>query len=263
MKLIATLRPWVVVAQLIAHLLLLGRLFSTGLNQTYKWFSLYILFETVRAIPILFISPRTTMYGYYYLVTQPISWCLHLLVILELVHLVLKNHAGIATFARRALTVGLSLSTVASLATLAFEIQQPTFSIISTYVLIERLILSTLLILLLLFTGFLVYFPVPVNRNTVIHTRIFACFFLFKTVLLIFRNIVTSEQAYQGLNALLQIFATACLLAWATLLSRSGEEIKSATSYRSNPIDEERLVAQLDAINRTLLSSAKKQHYSD
>jgi hypothetical protein len=118
------------------------------------------------------------------------------------------------------------------------------------------MILSSLLIFLLLFTAFLAYFPVPVNRNTATHTRIFACYFLLRTVLLIFRNLITGDATY-GVNMVLSLLATACLVSWAALLSRSGEEIPTSTSYRRDPEQEERLIAQLNAINRTLLTSAK------
>jgi hypothetical protein len=140
---------------------------------------------------------------------------------------------------------------------LTFEAQQPEFDILRTYVLIERLIVSSLLFFLLLFTAFLAYFPVPVNRNTVAHARIFACYFLFKTALLVFRNLITGDAAYT-VNIVVSLLATGSLISWALLLSPAGEEIKATTSRRSDPEVEERLVAQLDAINRTLLSSAKK-----
>jgi hypothetical protein len=182
---------------------------------------------------------------------------LYLLVIMELCQLVLKDHVGILTFGRKFLSVALAVSTLASVATLAFEAQQPQFDIIRTYVLIERLIISSLLLFLLLFTAFLAYFPVPVNRNTVVHARIFACYFLFKTALLVFRNLITGDTVY-AVNIVLSMLTTSCLIGWAVLLSPAGEEIKALTSRRSDPDAEERLVAQLDAINRTLLSSAKK-----
>jgi hypothetical protein len=65
------------------------------------------------------------------------------------------------------------------------------------------------------------------------------------------------------INLVLQLLATVCLLAWAALLTPAGEQIQTATSRRRDPEAEEKLVAQLDAINRTLLASAKEQTYSD
>jgi hypothetical protein len=258
MKLLsATLRPFLNAAQLLAYILVLGRIFSAGLHKTYRWFTAYICFEAVRVVVLAPIPIATKLYGYLYFFTQPVTWCLYLLVILELYHLTLRNHPGIASFAKKSLSIALAISTLLSLGTLAFESQQATFNIVHTYVLIERLILSSLLIVLLLFTAFLGYFPVPVNRNVVAHTRIFAVYFLFKTALLIFRNVFTGDAVYT-INIVVQLLATGTLIAWTLLLSRAGEEVKALTSRRRDPEVEQRLVAQLDAINRTLLSTAKK-----
>jgi hypothetical protein len=256
-QLATTLRPYLIAAHLLAYILVLARIFGAGLHRTYRWFTIYICFEAVRVIVTGSIPIATKLFGYVYFYTQPVTWCLYLLVILELYQLALKNYSGIATFARRALTIALSISTVASVATLAFEAQQPEFDILRTYVLIERLILSSLLIFLLLFALLLTYFPVPVNKNTLTHTRIFSCYFLLKTVLLIFRNMITGDAVY-SVNIVVQLLAIGSLVAWSLLLNREGEEIRTVTSARRDPEIEERLIAQLDAINRTLLSSAKK-----
>jgi hypothetical protein len=259
MNLVSTLRPFVTIAQLLAYVLVLVRMFTAGLHRTYRWFAIYIIYETIRLASFGFMHSGTKLYGYIFFFTQPITWCLYLLVILELYQLSLKNHAGIATFARQCLIGALALSTLVSVAALASETAEPGFNILRTYFLIERLIVSSLLLVLLLFTAFLAYFPVPVNRNTVVHTRIFACYFLFKTVLLVFRNLLPDDSPSAGLiNIVVQLLATICLMTWSLLLSRQGEAIKSATSYRSDPLQEERLIGQLEAINRTLLSSTKK-----
>jgi hypothetical protein len=252
-----TLRPYLIVAQFFAYILVLARIFSAGMHKKYKWFTAYIIFEAVRTAVAFAIPVATKLYAHVYFASQPITWCLYLLVILELYQLTLKDHVGIATLGRRVLMLALSVSTLASLATLAFEAQQPQFDIVRTYVLIERLIVSSLLFFMLLFMAFLAYFPVPVNRNTVAHARIFSCYFLFKTGLLVFRNVITGDAAY-AVNIIVYLLSTVCLIGWALLLRPAGEEIRALTSRRSDPDAEERLIAQLNAINRTLLSSAKK-----
>jgi hypothetical protein len=259
MTLVTALRPFVTSAQLLAYVLVLTRMFTAGLHRTYRWFAVYVVYETIRLAAFGFMHAGTKIYGYIYFFTQPVTWCLYLLVILELYQLALKNHPGIAKFARKSLVIALAVSTLLSVATLVFEAQAPEFNPLRTYVLIERLILVSLLLLLLLFTAFLAYFPVPVNRNTVVHTRIFACYFFFKTVLLVFRNLMPDDSPSTGLiNIIVQLLATTCLMAWAMLLSRQGEAIQASTSYRSDPTQEERLIGQLEAINRTLLSTTKK-----
>lgn len=252
-----TLRPYLVGAQFLAYILVLVRILSAGLHKTYRWFTGYVIFEAVRVIVMGQVPVATNLYAQVYFASQPITWCLYLLVILELYQLTLKNHVGIATLGRRVLTIALTVSTIAAVLTLTLEAQQPQFDILRTYVLIERLIVSSLLFFLLIFTAFLAYFPVPVNRNTLVHARIFACYFLFKTALLVFRNVIEGDAVYT-VNIIVSLLATASLIAWAIMLSPAGEEIKARTSRRSDPEVEDKLLAQLDAINRTLLSSAKK-----
>ena len=257
-SLAAALRPFLNGAQLLAFILVLVRIYTAGLHKTYRWFTIYMWYESVRlAVMGFFIPVATNLYAYLFFYTQPVTWCLYVLVILELYNLSLRNHIGIATFARKTLLIALAVATIVSLGTLAFESQQAEFNIVPTYFLIERLILSSLLVLLLFFTAFLAYFPVPVNRNTLVHTRIFAVYFLVRTGILIFRNMVTGEPVYV-LNFVVQILAIASLVAWALLLSRAGEQVPAVTSLRRAPDMEEKLVAQLEAINQTLLSSAKK-----
>src|SRR5688500_18193860 len=105
------LRPYLVVAQIVAHVLVLTRIFSGGLHRIYKWFTGYILFETVRVSVMGLLPIATKLYGQVYFASQPITWCLYLLVIVELYQLTLKNHVGIATPGRRVLTIALSVST--------------------------------------------------------------------------------------------------------------------------------------------------------
>jgi hypothetical protein len=129
--------------------------------------------------------------------------------------------------------------------------------IIQTYVLIERLIVSGLLIVLLIFAVFLAYFPVRLNRNAVLHTRIFTSFFFAKTVLLIFRNLFEAAMALQ-INLVLQLVSTACLIGWGLFLNPSGEATPDQSSRRSDPESEARLNAQLEALNQMLAGSTKK-----
>ena len=259
MKLALQLRPYVIAAQVVAHAALAFRLYSTGLYRIYKWFFAYILFEGLRVAVMGSVDIQTDLYAELYFVSQPITWCLYLFILLELNQLALRNHPGIATMARKFIAGAIVLSTAVSLTTLLMNLQSASTGsqFIATYVLIERLILSSLLVLLLLLTIFLAYFPVPVNRNIVIHGRIFAVFFFVKTVMLLFRNLIAGEMVYT-LNLALQGFSILCLAAWTLLLSPAGESTPTPSSRWRDPDSEDRVLAQLEAINRTLTGSAKR-----
>jgi hypothetical protein len=89
MDLVTTLRPLVTISQLVAFVIVIIRLFSAGLNRTYFWFTAYICYEALRLASFGFMHSGTKLYGYIYFFTQPVTWCLFLLVILELYQLVL------------------------------------------------------------------------------------------------------------------------------------------------------------------------------
>jgi hypothetical protein len=204
---------------------------------------------------------RTTLYGYLFLATQPLLWILYVLVILELFQVVLAAHAGITSFSRKVVSWALAVAAAISLATLLFDLQDrnpgPQYVILSYFYLLDRVVHSTLLLFLVLLTGFLAYFPVPLHRNARVHAAIFSFYFLSKTAVLLARNLLGATIGDQA-NLWMRVVAIACLTGWAALFSEAGEMRLVRSNWASHPKDEEKLMAQLDAINRTLLGSAKE-----
>ena len=259
MNLALQLRPYLNAALVFAYAVLAWRLYQTRLHRVYRWFFASVSFETVRVAVMSSIDIRTNLYAELYFTTQPITWILYLLVLLELNQAALRNHPGVASFGRKFVGWALIGATAASLASLFVDLSSRSTgsAYVSTFLLIERLVMLSLFLFLLLLTGFLAYFPIPVNRNLVIHARIFAIFFFVKTLVLIFRNMIAGEMIYP-INTAVQVLSLVCLSGWITLLSEKGEHVAAPSSRWRDPASEERVLAQLDAINQTLLSSAKK-----
>ncbi|MGH9632121.1 MAG: hypothetical protein ACRD7E_27770, partial [Bryobacteraceae bacterium] len=84
-----------------------------------------------------------------------------------------------------------------------------------------------------------------------------AIFFLAKTAGLFARNVLGTD-ATEAVNAVLISAACACLVAWIVLLKPAGEKVAAKAGTRWSADAEERLLAQLEAINKTLLGSAKE-----
>ncbi|MDQ2900476.1 MAG: hypothetical protein M3Y07_11860, partial [Acidobacteriota bacterium] len=59
-------------------------------------------------------------------------------------------------------------------------------------------------------------------------------------------------------NLMLVAISGCCYLAWALLLTRKGEERTVVVHHRANPVEEDRLLQQLNAMNRTLLQAIRK-----
>lgn len=253
----STVIQYLSLVQIGSYLLLLRKLFKTGLARKYKYFACYLGFECLR-IPIMSAIPlRTNTYAHAYFATQPIVWLLYVLMVFELFQLVLKGHIGIATLSRKALSWALAASGIVSVLTLVLDLQRRTTdsAILFNFMLLERLIMTSLLVLVLCLIVFLSYFPVPLSRNGRVHACIFATFFAVRTALLFIRTWFGLETA-AVLNVVAYSLMIGCLIGWIWLLTPEGE----AVSQREKPAtdSEARLLAQLDALNQTLLRSARK-----
>jgi hypothetical protein len=251
------LRLYLTIIQIVSYLLVLTKLFRSGLWSKYRYFSWYIAFESLR-IPVMLAVPyRSKLYGNVFFATQPISWLFFILVVLELFQLVLRNHAGIASLGRKALTLSLVLSTVISGATLLIELQEirPESAFLLNFILLDRLVMSSLLVLLLCLVAFLAYFPVPLVRNIRVHAAVFAAYFAVRTSVLFVLTLFGMDTVVI-INIVGQLLAIFCLLTWTFLLTHAGEI--APVRQRPTSDQEARLLAQLDAINETLLRSARK-----
>lgn len=242
-----------------AYGVLLGRLFWVGLYRKYPALTFYVGFQLVRTAVGALVTFRTKEFALLYFFTQPLIWILYVLMVFELFQHVLRARPGIASFSKRFMGWALCAAGGVSGATLLLDLQgaSPESVLLENFVVADRVIHSSLLVFLLLLTVFLSYFPVPLHRNAKIHAAVFSFYFFAKTVLLLFRNMFGAEIATQA-NLVLRLVSIICLLCWVSLLSKAGEQETVRSSWLSNPELEEKLTAQLDAINNTLLRSAKE-----
>jgi hypothetical protein len=253
----ADLRLYLTITQIGAHFILLIKLFRAKLIGKYQYFTCFIAFEFARLSCISFVRLDSTRYAHVYFTTQPILWILFVLMMLELFQLVLRNHMGIASLGRKALTISLGASACASGLTLLIDLQQASSesAILFNFMLLERLVMTSLLVLVLCLTAFLSYFPVPLTKNVRIHACVLAAYFAVKTSTLWIRT-VYGLQPTPILNIIGQVLAVTCLLAWTILLVPASEDVVSPRGPESG--EETKLLAQLDALNETLLGSSRK-----
>ena len=123
--------------------------------------------------------------------------------------------------------------------------------------LIERGIVFSLAIFMLLAAAFLVRYPVPLSRNVLVHGAVFGVYFLTKTLALLARTFLG-----YGVTVYASIFllagAVGCLVAWLILLNRAGEAKTVLLRSRFAPAREHELIGELNAINRTLMRAARR-----
>jgi hypothetical protein len=119
----------------------------------------------------------------------------------------------------------------------------------------ERGVDASLVVFLLFITAFLAWFPVPLNRNVVLYSMVYALYFIAGTLAELATNLGglatwnVVSLATKGLDLV-------CLSLWIVYLSRAGEAKTIVFSHTWTPQREEILMRQLEAINASLLRSA-------
>ncbi len=257
---------------ILGHLVLYIRLRQNGLHRVYKFFSAYLLFRVFRAVlleavPLVarLIDSRpnvpfsTNAYAWVWASTQVVLWFFYIVVVLELYSLVLQNYKGIASLGRWALLGGLLISLLVSSLSLWTDLSNPTeqFPRILYVLAIDRGVVSSLVIFLLLITGLLAWYPVPLNRNVVVHCVAYAVYFLPLALAVLLRNL-TGSGTTQVVNIVQSCVTIVCLAVWIAFLNREGESRMFRVLRRPAAQDEEILVEHLAAINSTLLRAARK-----
>ncbi len=240
--------------QLAAIVGVLIRFITSGLYRTYRFFFIYLIVFTGEAVCPLVVPRGTDLYAYIFFATEGVIIVLYALSVLELYSLVLRNLPGIASVSRRYIKVALGIAIVISLALL--QLEQIPMNDISRFFTFESIIVCSLVLFVFLITSFLVYYPIPLNRNVIFYSIGYAFYFTSKALALFLRN--TGHPNWdEAFGFLLLAVSTACLLFWIFSLSGPGESKTVVFGHKWNQKDEQRLVEQLDAINRSLMRARK------
>jgi hypothetical protein len=248
---------WVLTLVLAAGLSL--RLILSRLNRVYVWFFVFLCFQVAQAVVMLPFKPTTALYGWIFLFTQPIKWFLCILVVLELYSLALRGHQGIATLGRWMLTAAVFVAVGFSAVSLYADLGRPVgrFPVLVYYSVIERGLMFSLVLFLLLITAFLVWSPIAVRRNIVLHAGVFSFYFLSSAMTLFVRNLAGYELT-RIISTVLLLLENLCYVLWIVFLNRRGEEKVMVVRRGWRAEDEARLAQQLDAVNTFLLRSLRK-----
>jgi hypothetical protein len=260
---------WLTIA---AYVVLYLRLRQQGLDRIYRVFTIYLLFRAARASLLAALPPLwyalehqpykrfwNNVYGGGWTLTEPIQWILNILVVLELFSLVLQNHKGIASLGRWVVFAGLMIAVGLSALTLPADLshsaeQSP---ILRYWFVVGRGVDTSIVIFLLLITAFLVWFPVPLSRNVVLYSMVYALFFLSSALAELVQNL--RGGAVWGAVSLAFFFLNfLCVGIWIVFLNRAGESQTVVVRHAWAPQHEENLVRQLAAINASLMRSARR-----
>ncbi|HTR36050.1 MAG TPA: hypothetical protein VMH80_09125 [Bryobacteraceae bacterium] len=230
------------------------RMWLTGLYRTYVWFFAYLLLELLQILVPFIVPINTRMYRDVFAATQFLVICGYVLVVLELYSIILRSLVGIASLSRKYIKITLGVAIVASLLTLG--LQEPQNTITGYYFMFERTVVLSLAVFLLLIAGFLIYYPVPLARNAIVYLAGYAALFLAHATALFINNLGYYLTRLWG-DSLMAVY-TLCIAFWLFNLNEQGENSTVALGHKWSRGDEARLLAQLEAVNNTLLRTARK-----
>ena len=235
------------------------RLFRTGLFRQYPIFFSYSIFLFVDTIWPLWIKNGTPDYEHVWIVTEPILWIFHVLVVVELCNLVLKGHRGIYSLLRWAMygsvAVAITISVLLLLPKIKPRMNLDT-KLLGIWFATNRGIDFALAVFLLLILFFLSRYPVRLSRNILVHATLYTLFF-FGGAFLVFLRTFLGSSGTRTTNLVLQCVSLACIVGWILFLTPKGEEVR-ASFLTLNPRHEEAALRQLESLNATLLKVARK-----
>lgn len=197
------------------------------------------------------------MYGMIYVITLPITWIFYVLVVLELYSLVLQNYAGIYSLSRWTLYIALVISVAFSILTLIPSWGNETYRLLFWCTTVDRGVMFSLVIFLLLILLFLSRYPITLSRNIIVHCIAYTIFFMGISMTILIRNVVGHEVMRQ-LNVVVLGISAGCYLVWIFSLTRAGEKRTMSLRHNWSSDQEQHLIDQLNSINATLLRAARK-----
>jgi hypothetical protein len=228
---------------------LIARIWSAELYRVYPYFFSYLVADLLQ---ILILSPvpfRGVAYPYFWVSTGAMVVCFSALIVVELYRVIFRDLPGIASVSRRYMKITVAVGILVSL--FLFHFEETPANYVSMFLVIERGIDFSLVLFILLITGFLTYYPVSLNRNVVVYSIGYAFYFLIKATALFVRTM--GNYVAPQISTVLMVVFPLCLLFWLLGLNRQGETRTVVIGHKWNTEDEERLLSQIKAINANLM----------
>ncbi|HZS56300.1 MAG TPA: hypothetical protein VFA65_17985 [Bryobacteraceae bacterium] len=266
---------WPSVAQyveLCLGFILVAKLLSLRLHRVYRYFCVFLLAD-ISGILIWYVQRRTQHTSFHFdyrlpwLALHIIGWVFTLLTVYALLDAILANLPGILKLSHRVLNLSFGAAVVIGLLTAFPEyraaIINQTFTtrlahVIAAAFVLDRVIASVALIALLCILLFLMWFPVELSRNLAIFFSGFVVYFALKVGLMISLTL-QSVELIRATGMSIAILSIAVFSYWAIFISRAGESVRAKLNIGWwHPRQEQLLVAQLEAVNASLLRAVRR-----
>lgn len=248
---LAQLRQWISVATLPVYFLVAWAFYRRKLWRPYLFFWICLLVEGLGMGATLLSANSRRYTTIIYMLVQPPTFLLYVLMVLEVFQKVFARFPGIARFAQRVVVISLGLAFLFALTSLGGDLSAGWTgqSVVSRYSVVLRAIASTLSIYMILISIFLIWMPVPLPPNTIRHSFLFFFYFMLTSGVYYFLNLNRSEYV-QIANFTTGLLTLATLLAWYFLVQPEGEIVPKVRQAPHTPAGV--LLGRLEALNQTL-----------
>jgi len=243
---------------LLLHAALFTRLCWLGLALRYKAFSLCLLLQIIRTLILLPLSPNTNVYAYVYIYSEPVLIACRVAVVLEIYGKVLSSYRGLSILGRGTLIGALAISGLVSVFThlMEFDFTHERFQMLRAMHLVESTVYTTLLFFLFALAAFIIWYPTPLKKNIILYSFGYSLYFVGVAAAIYLRNLDASALTRVASTGRL-VVTDAALLLWVVLVRKSWEEESGGVAIRFSAESQERLLSQLEALNRTIESPKK------
>jgi len=227
-----------------------------GLHRVYVYFFGYLVLELLQALIPVLVPLDGRLYVDSYVASQALITAFYALVVSELYSNVLRDLPGIAGTARRYIKGALVLAI--GIAFLPLSLEKTRATLMGYLIFYEWTVMLTLVGFVLLVSAFLVYYPVPLGRNVIVYLVGYVVWFLTAATTAVIQNHNLGDVWNRQLSSIAMAVSLVCFVFWCMALSREGESKRLVVGHQWNPADEQKLRAQLDAINASLLRAREK-----
>lgn len=238
---------------------LIAWLWRQKLHVSYRYFWFYLIFDLLFGAILSVVPARSTLYGHLYFTAEFTKLALLFGVVLDTCRMTLDRYPNIAAAGRKAVQASFAAAVLLSVAAAGFESNLPKgeFPVLFYFLVALRSGMVTLAVATILIFAFLSWFPVRMSQNSVRFLTLFLFYLGSKAAFLFALNYLGFDQR-QIVSLSILGLAAVCLALWIVGLRRDGEYIRTVVRPVRNPGREDVLVAQLDAINASLLRIAGK-----
>lgn len=233
------------------------KLWHEGLHRRYKFFLWFLVADALHIIALLSVPYHTNLYAWVYFASEPLIAIFYCLIVLEMYELVLQDYPGIAALSRWMLRFIFPLAILLSLGLLSPGLRAgaPSYPILQTFLVVQRTVVFTVLIFLVLIELFLFWYPLSLSRNTLLYCVGYLVFFTSQTAGLGLVSVIGIRLTPLA-NLLTQAVSCGCLLFWLFALRATGELNTVLAGVEWRPGEKERMRQQLLAFNKSLFRIA-------